>query len=104
MPILGTLLLNLFTGLAGGIASWFVQRTATRVAVSAALVFTAGALMVLFNAIVSPLVATMFATQYGQFLGLAFPPIAGTCLASITATWVGCATYKLRERAILVNN
>ena len=60
--------------------------------------------MVLFNAMVSPLVASMFSTQYGQFLGLAFPPVAGTCLATITATWVGCSTYKLRERAILVNN
>lgn len=103
MPQLGLLLLNLFTGLGAGLASWFVQRTATKALVTGALLFTAGALMVVFNLAVSPLVASLFSTAYGQFLGLAFPPVAGTCISAITTCWVGCATYKLRERVILAN-
>lgn len=103
MPLLGGLLLNLFSGLAGGMASWFAQRTATKIVVTGALVFTAGALMIVFNTTVSPLVGSLFNTAYGQFLGLAFPPVAGTCMTAITTCWVACATYKLRERAILAN-
>lgn len=103
MPLLGTLLVNLFSGLAAGLAAWFAQRIASKAIVVAGIVFAVGALMLVFNSTVAPLAAQMFATQYGQFLGLAFPPVAGTCLAAITTTWLACATYKLRERAIAAN-
>jgi hypothetical protein len=53
-----------------------------------------------FNNVVSPLVGQMFSTQYGQFLGLAFPPIAGTCMTGIAATWGACALYKLKVQSI----
>jgi len=42
----------------------------------------------------------MFSTQYGQFIGLAFPPISGTCMTSIATCWGGCALYKLKMQSI----
>jgi len=103
MPLLGQLLVNLFGGLATGLAAWFAKRAASKAIVVAGIVASVTALMLLFNNTVAPLAAQMFSTSYGQFLGLAFPPVAGTCLAAISTCWVGCATYKLRERAIAAN-
>jgi len=100
MPLLGALLVNLFGGLAAGIAAWIVKRGATKALIVAGLVAAVAALMTVFNTVITPLVASAFNTQYGQFIGLAFPPAAGTCLAAITTVWGACATYKLRERAV----
>lgn len=100
MPLLATLLASLF-GAAGGI---FVGETAKKVATAAVAVvafgLALGALMLMFNTLVAPLVQAMFQTSFGQFIGLAFPPIAGTCMASITTCWIGCALYKLKVQSI----
>lgn len=90
--------------LMGGIASFLVQFVTKKIAVVAAAIAAIaaafGVLMTLFNLLVTPLAAAMFSTQYGQFLGLAFPPMAGQCLAAITASWIGCALYKLKVQSI----
>lgn len=103
MPLLGALLVNLFGGVVAGMAARLGQKVVDKALVVAALTAAAAALMVLFNTTVSPLVSGMFNTQYGQFLGLAFPPVAGSCLASISLVWVGCNTYKLVERTVVVS-
>lgn len=100
MPLLAALL----SSLVGGIASFIALLWAKKLAVSGlaivgfALALTA--LMLVFNQLVTPLVAAMFSTQYGQFLGLAFPPMAGTCMASIATCWGACALYKLKMQSI----
>lgn len=100
MPVLGTL----FTFLFGGIAAFFVEFLTKKVVVVglavAGCALALVALMLVFNNVVAPLVAQMFSTQYGQFLGLAFPPIAGTCMAGIASTWGACALYKLKLQSI----
>jgi hypothetical protein len=100
MPVLGALLVSLF----GGVASFFVALLGKKVAIAAAAVTALGvataALMVTFRSLVAPLLAQMFTSQYGQFFGLAFPPVAGNCLATIAATWAACALYKWQVRAI----
>ena len=40
-----------------------------------------------------PLIAALFSTAYGSFIGLAFPPIAGTVIAGYIATW-SCVVAK----------
>lgn len=102
MPLLGALLVNLFGGVVAGMAARVGQAVVEKALVVAALTVATTALMVLFNSTVAPLVANMFSTQYGQFLGLAFPPVAGSCLAAIALVWVGCNTYKLVERTVVV--
>lgn len=100
MPIFATLMMSLF----GGIASFFIEFVTKKIAVAGAAVAAFAVclvvLMAVFNAAVAPLVQAMFSTSYGQFIGLAFPPMAGTCLASIATVWTACALYKLKMQSI----
>ena len=100
MPILAGLLASLF----GGISAFLVQFITRKIAVVAMAVTGFGlavvALMATFNLLVAPLAQAMFSTQYGQFIGLAFPPMAGTCLASLATCWGACALYKLKVQSI----
>lgn len=100
MPLLGALL----SSLAGGIASLFALIWAKKISVTAIAViaFAAAltALMATFNLLVTPLIQEMFSTSLGQFIGLAFPPLAGTCLASLGTCWGACALYKLKVQAV----
>lgn len=100
MPLFAAFLSSLLGGLAGFFAEIVTRKgitiafAVTGIAVASAMLLTA------FNLAVSPLVQAMFSTQYGQFIGLAFPPMAGNCLALIGAMWAGCAAYKLKVNAI----
>lgn len=100
MPLLAGLLAQLFGGFAAQIAAMFVKKAGTAVAAAAAIAVCMGVLVVAFNTVVSPFVAAMFSTTYGQFIGLAFPPMAGTCLAAIGTTWAACGLYKLKVATI----
>lgn len=100
MPLLSQLIATLFTALGGFLLKLFAARLAIRIAGVAAIVAAGSALMAAFNGYVAPLVGAMFQSQYGQFLGLAFPPIAGTCIATFTAVWMACLTYRLQVRTI----
>ena len=100
MPILAGLLSSLFGGIASFVALLWAKKLAVSTLAVAAFVVTLTALMLVFNQLATPLVAAMFSTQYGQFLGLAFPPIAGTCMASIATCWGACALYKLKMQSI----
>jgi hypothetical protein len=102
MPLLGALLSTLFTALGGFLLKMFIAKVAIRAAAVVAITAAGAALMATFNQLIAPLVAAAFSTTYGQFLGLAFPPVAGTCIAAFTAVWGGCMTYKLQVRAISV--
>lgn len=100
MPLLGAL----FTSLFGSLALFLAQLWAKKIAVAglavAAFAVALSVLMVVFNSLVTPFLTAMFQSQYGQFLGLAFPPIAGSCMASIGSCWAGCLLYKLKMQAI----
>jgi len=100
MPLLGSLLVSLFTTLGGFLSAFFAAQVAIRVAAVVAFLGFGAALLLLFNSTVAPLAGAMFSTAYGQVLGLAFPPVAGTCLAAIAAVWSGCALYGIQRRAL----
>lgn len=100
MPILASLMMSLFGGIAAFLIEFVTKKIAVAGAAVAAFAVSLGVLMTLFNAAVSPLVQAMFTTQYGQFIGLAFPPIAGSCMAAISTVWMGCALYKLKMQSI----
>ena len=99
MPLLAGLVSSLFTALATFLAKLFLARLAIRIAALAAIGVFGAALMVTFNTVVAPLVASAFNSSYGQFIGLAFPPVAGTCLAGLATLWVACTTYRLQVDA-----
>lgn len=100
MPILAGLLSSLFGGIASFVALLWAKKLAVSTLAIGAFALAVTALMLVFNQLVTPLVAAMFSTQYGQFLGLAFPPIAGSCMTSIATCWGACALYKLKMQSI----
>lgn len=100
MPILAGLLSSLFAGLATFLTQIWAKKFVVAGLAIGAFAVALGVLMALFNTLVSPLAQAMFTTQYGQFIGLAFPPISGTCMASIVSCWTGCALYKLKMQSI----
>ena len=100
MPIFATLIASLTGGVASFLALLWGKKIAVAALAVAAFAVALAVLMAIFNALVSPLIAGMFSTQYGQFLGLAFPPIAGSCMASIATCWGACALYKLKMQSI----
>jgi hypothetical protein len=100
MPILGGLLVSLFTGLGGLFTAMFGAQVAVRLAAVAAFLSFGVVLLALFNSLVAPIAAAVFSSQYGQFIGLAVPPIAGTCLATVAALWAACGLYGIQRRAL----
>lgn len=100
MPLLAALLTSLFSGFAAFLAQYLSKKVVTVGLAVAAFALALGVLMAAFSFIVSPIVAQLFNTSYGQFIGLAFPPMAGTCLAAISAAWTACALYKLKVQSI----
>jgi hypothetical protein len=50
--------------------------------------------------VVIPLAAALFQTSYGSIFGLAFPPIAGTCILAITTVWSAAALFSYQRIAI----
>jgi len=102
MPIFAGLVQTLFGALASFLARMFAFRIALRLAAVLAITALGTALMATFNLLVTPLAAALFSTTYGQLLGLAFPPIAGTCLAAISGLWMAVTTYRLQVEAIKV--
>lgn len=89
-------------------AGFFVASFGKKVATGALAVALFGAallaLLATFRGLVSPLVAAAFSTEYGQFIGLAFPPVAGNCLATIAACWAACVLYRWQATAIQISN
>lgn len=51
------------------------------------------ACVVFYTTVIDPLIGLLFSTAYGQLLGLVFPPLAGSVLASFVALW-GCIVAK----------
>jgi len=100
MPLLAGLIASLFGGLATFLAQMWAKKIVVAGLAVAAFAVALGVLMAVFNGLVAPLVQSMFSTQYGQFIGLAFPPISGTCLTSIVSCWGACALYKLKMQSI----
>lgn len=102
MPLLGVFLQGAITAVVAFFADLFAKRIAIRVLAGAAMLAVVTALMLVFNTQLAPLAAQLFSTQYGQFLGLLFPPASGTCLATIATVWVACVSYRLQEKVILM--
>jgi hypothetical protein len=100
MPILAGLISSLFGGIAALIGVLWAKKLS--VAALAVIAFAAAltSLMIVFNSLVAPLVGAMFTTQFGSFIGLAFPPVAGTCLTSLGLCWSACMLYKLKIQSI----
>lgn len=100
MPLFGALFSALFSALGIFLAKMFAAKLAIRLLGVAALTALGSALLMTFNGWIAPLVAMAFSTQYGQFIGLAFPPVSGTVLTLYFTAWIAVNTYKMQARAV----
>lgn len=89
MPLFATLFHAIGTALFSLIAGITGAKIATRLAAVAALATIYVSCVVYFTTIIGPWMTGIFSSQYGQLLGLLFPPISGTILASLAGYW-GC--------------
>jgi hypothetical protein len=62
-------------------------RLAMRVAAVMSLATIYTACVIYFSTMIVPWLEGLFSSAYGQLLGLLFPPISGTVLASLGAYW-----------------
>lgn len=94
--------MSLFATFVGWIAAKFgallvalhASRLAARVAVLTAVATSYVALVVLFNTTLSPMWSALVGHEYGQLLGLLFPPVAGSVLAALVTVWVAVLGYR----------
>jgi hypothetical protein len=100
MPLLGALLTSLF----GGLATWLAQFFARKVAISLAYVATlgtvTGVLLALMTSLLGPLASSLFSSSIFGWVGLAFPPIASTCIAAYGTAWAGCVLYSWQRESL----
>lgn len=93
MPLLAVLVKALF----GNLSAWLTLLYSTRLSLqfTAVLIFAAAyiACVAAYTDFIFPVIAALFSTQWGQFLGLAFPPMAGSVLAGVVSLW-GCIVAK----------
>lgn len=98
MPLLAALISTLSTSIGSLIFKIFLIPKTFRALGIAAVLSLWAALLLTFNTLVSPLIGQIFSTQYGQFIGLAFPPIAGTCLTTIVTAATAVQIYRIKRR------
>lgn len=89
MPFLGSILGAIGSSLFALIAAITGVKMAARLSAVAALAVIYISCVVYFTQVIGPWIGNVFSSQYGQLLGLLFPPIAGTVLASLIGYW-GC--------------
>lgn len=102
MSIFAQFFTALFSALGGFLLKLFAARVAIRLVAVGLMMALSASMFALFNTTIAPLIQQLFSTQYGQFLGLLFPPIAGTIIATLLACWLAVATYMVQKRAIEV--
>lgn len=89
MPLLAAFLGTIGTSIFGLVAAIFGAKIATRLLAVAALATIYISCVVYFTSMISPWLSGVFSSTYGQLLGLLFPPISGTVIASLAGYW-GC--------------
>lgn len=78
----------------------FAKKVVLALAGVTALAAIAGALYATMRSVVIPLAGQLFSTSYGSIIGLAFPPIAGSCILALTTVWSAAALYSYQRTAI----
>lgn len=95
MPILGGLLVNLFSGLVAWVAQFVTRKVAFGLAGVTAFTTITVALYVAFRAVLATLSSVSFGMPpfWTMVLGIAVPPAASACLGSYMTMWTACTVY-----------
>ncbi|MBE7157805.1 MAG: DUF5455 family protein [Rhodospirillales bacterium] len=95
MPLLGALLLPLFSGIVAWLMQWFTRKVAFGLAAVAASSALTLALFVLMRGTISAVLALSsgLPSMFAQAMGMAVPPAASACLGAYISIWVACTAY-----------
>lgn len=89
---------KLFAAIGGGIFSLIAALVGAKLAARLVAVASLAAIyiscVVYYTRMITPWLEGVFATAYGQFLGLLFPPISGTVIAGLVGYWTCVAGLK----------
>jgi hypothetical protein len=98
MPLFASLFLAVFNKVFSFVAAYLGFKFALRLTVvlSLAALYIGG--LTAFQNFVVPLVAALFSTSFGQVIGLAFPPIAGTVVTGLAALWISRLIFHYYEK------
>lgn len=100
MPVFAALVKALFLQGYGLLLALVTQRIGLKIAAIATMAGLYVGAVAAFSAFVSPLIGALFSTAYGQVIGLAFPPVAGTVVAGYVALWVLLVVKNYYMRAV----
>lgn len=95
MPLLGGLLVSLFSGLVG----WFAQYVTRKVAFAAAALtaytsLTVGLFVVLRSTVIAlHAIVTGVPAIFLDVLQMGIPPVAAPCLSAYVTIWTACTVY-----------
>lgn len=96
MPILAALWASIATAITSFLTRVLAGQISFRLFTLTTFFILSASIVGFFNAAISPLASNIFNTQYGQFLGLAFPPVAGTCVATLLGAIVFAVAYRFK--------
>ena len=94
MPLFAALFSAISSSIFGLIVAAFGAKIAVRLTAVASVAALYAACVAVFNGMISPWIEAIFSTQYGQLLGLLFPPVSGTIMASLIAYWTSVLAFK----------
>lgn len=100
MQLLAAMIGTIAQALSVFFAIQFAKKIAFAIAAVSIFGTMYGAMVTTMNALINPLLTALFSTTYGQFIGLAFPPIAGTCFGIIATAWAACSLYQWQKQAL----
>lgn len=94
MPVLAGLLASIAGKFFGLFTAMFGAVWGVRIAAAVALGTGYVACVVYYSAMIGPWLGGILSTSYGMFLGLLFPPVSGSVLASLVTMWTCVAVQK----------
>jgi hypothetical protein len=100
MPIFSALFLSLAGKAFALLALVQAQHWGVRIAVVTSLATVYVACVVVFTAVIGPLFNAVTSSNYGQLIGLLFPPMAGTVLGLLAGLWGAILANRLTVRLL----
>lgn len=100
MPILGTLLVTLFSGFATFLVQFFGKKVTIGLAVVATLATITGLLLIAMRAAIAAIAPVVGDGNFAVGLSIAVPPNFTACVSAIVSTWSACTLYSWKREAL----
>lgn len=101
MPLLGSLLVQAFVGLASWLSTWMTKKIAIGIAAATVIGTMIGVLLAAMRAAINGVMTFVPADGYVLMgLNMAFPPVAAGCVTAVATVWAACTLYAWQRTAL----